>query len=324
MSQASAPGLVYLSGDHTLFRTGTSLATTINQRVIIYTEPRLKGENKIKVSTEDGTLSLRYERRRIIVDKGGLLAKRVLRPIIVSALKTMEFLKNNNQLDITIKSNIPVSIFPSTSLSIATVMSVARSLGDRIDREFLWKVVFDSERSIRKSPSTFEIMLLITGGLAVFKIGEKPIFIKPKENLLFLIALSSKKYSLLSNPEIVLRPFLNNITGYINDITRSMNWVSENIYNALEQGNVERIGTLMNLAHSLIRALGATTTKIDELVNVALKSGALGAKVTWVNNGVVVALVKDDILKNVHKSLERRSNIVFNSSIDFNGARVES
>ncbi|MGC8948057.1 MAG: mevalonate kinase family protein [Thermoprotei archaeon] len=324
MSQASAPGLVYLSGDYTLFRAGTSLATTISKRVVIITEPRSKGENKIKVSTEDGSLSLRYERRRIIVDKGGLLAKRVLRPVIVSALKTMEFLRNSNQLDITIKSDIPVSVFPSTSLSIATVMSVAHSLSGRVDRDFLWKVVFDSERSIRKSPSTFEIILLITGGLAVFKIGEKPIFIKPKENLLFLIALSSKKYSLLSSPEITLRPFLSNVSGYINDITRSMNWISENIYSALDQGNIERIGMLMNLAHSLIRALGATTTKIDELVSAALKSGALGAKVTWVNNGLVVALVRDDVIRNVHKSLERRSNTVFNSSTDYSGAKIES
>ncbi|MEM3832909.1 MAG: hypothetical protein QW128_04840 [Thermoprotei archaeon] len=324
MSQASAPGLVYLSGDHTLFRTGTSLATTINKRIVIYTEPRFKGENKIRVSTEDGMLSLRYERRRIIVDKGGLLAKKVLRPIVVSALKTMEFLRNSNQLDITVKSDIPVSVFPSTSLSIATVMSVTHSLSGRIDRDFLWKVVFDSERSIRKSPSTFEIMLLITGGLAVFKIGEKPIFIKSKKNLLFLIALSSKKYSLASSPEIVLRPFLSNISGYINDITRSMNWISENIYNALDQGDTERVGMLMNLAHSLIRALNITTPKIDELVNAALRSGALGAKVTWVNGGLVMALVKDDILKNVHKSLERRSNAVFISSIDYNGAKIES
>ncbi len=324
MSQASVPGLVYLSGDQALFRTGTAVAATINRRVLISVEPRLKGENKIKVFSKNNELSLRYERRRIIVEKGGLLAKRVLRPVIVSALKTMEFLRNSNQLEINIISDVPIASFPSTSLSIATVMAVASSLGSKIDREFIWKIVFDSERSIRKSPSIFEIALLMTGGLATFKIGEKPIFIKPKEDLSFLIALGSKKYSLLNSPEVALRPYLNNVSSYISDITRGMNWISENIYNALEQGNTERVGMLMSLAHSLIRALGATSAKIDELVNASVKSGALGAKVTWVNGGLVVALTSEDTAKKVHKSLVKRSNATFNAKLDYTGAKLES
>jgi len=324
MSQASAPGLIYLSGDQALFRTGAAVAATINKRVFISVEPLSRGENKIRVSSKNKELLLRYERRRIIIEKGGLLAKRVLRPVIISALKTMEFLKNNSQLEIDAISDVPLSAFPSTSLSIATVMAVAKSLGGKLDREFLWKVVFDSERSIRKSLSTFEIMLFITGGLATFKIGEKPIFIKPKEDLSFLVALSSKKYSLLNSPEITLRPYLNNVSEYINDVTRGMNWVSANIYNALEQGDLERVGVLMSLAHSLIRALGATTTKIDELVSASIKSGALGAKVTWINGGLVVALTDDTTIKKVHKSLTKRGNFTFNAKLDLAGAKIES
>jgi mevalonate kinase len=324
MSQASAPGLVYLSGDQALFRTGTAVAATINKRILISVETLSRGDNKIRVSSKNKELLLRYERRRIIVERGGLLAKRVLRPVIISALKTMEFLKNNNQLEINVISDVPISAFPSTSLSIATVMAVTQSLGSKLEREFIWKVVFDSERSVRKSPSTFEIMLFITGGLAVFKIGEKPIFIKPKEDLLFLIALSSKRYSLLNSPEVILRPFLNNVSEYVNDVTRGMNWVSANIYNALEQGNLERVGMLMSLAHSLIRALGATTTKIDELVSASIKSGALGAKVTWINGGLVVALTDETTIKKVHKSLLKRSNFTFDAKLDFTGAKIET
>jgi len=49
---------------------------------------------------------------------------------------------------------------------------------------------------------------------------------------------------------------------------------------AIEQGDLTRLGALMNLNHGLLEAIGVVPRRLSELVKVSQELGALGAKVT--------------------------------------------
>lgn len=63
---------------------------------------------------------------------------------------------------------------------------------------------------------------------------------------------------------------------------------------ALRQGDLERLGLLMNLAHGLLHALGVSTEALDRGCHRARAAGALGAKLTGAGGGgCLVALVRE-------------------------------
>ncbi len=64
---------------------------------------------------------------------------------------------------------------------------------------------------------------------------------------------------------------------------------------ALEEGNLEKIGLLMNENHGLLKKIGVSSPELEELVKTALSEGALGAKLTGAGGGgLMFALVKNE------------------------------
>ena len=60
---------------------------------------------------------------------------------------------------------------------------------------------------------------------------------------------------------------------------------------ALELGDVRRLGELMTENHGLLGRLGVSTERVDRMCTYALEAGALGAKITGSGGGgCVVAL----------------------------------
>ncbi len=54
---------------------------------------------------------------------------------------------------------------------------------------------------------------------------------------------------------------------------------------AIEEGNVERVGELMNDNHELLNKIGVGHPELEKLVELSLKSGAIGAKLTGGGGG---------------------------------------
>jgi mevalonate kinase len=62
---------------------------------------------------------------------------------------------------------------------------------------------------------------------------------------------------------------------------------------AIEQGNIKRIGELMNANHALLQAMTVSSTQLDRLVATAQGAGALGAKLSGGGRGGnMIALVE--------------------------------
>lgn len=69
---------------------------------------------------------------------------------------------------------------------------------------------------------------------------------------------------------------------------------SQQSLEALRIGDFDQLGSLMNLAHKYLKQCQVSHEKLDELVEIALAAGALGAKMTGGGmGGCIIALARD-------------------------------
>lgn len=76
-----------------------------------------------------------------------------------------------------------------------------------------------------------------------------------------LVAMVRKKYEVMRD---VIEP-----------IIRSIGLITRKGREALEKGDLELMGTLMNINHGLLDALGVSTRQLNEMVYAARNAGAL-------------------------------------------------
>ncbi|MBA7641456.1 Galactokinase [subsurface metagenome] len=76
---------------------------------------------------------------------------------------------------------------------------------------------------------------------------------------------------------------------------------------ALLEGNIISIGNLMNQNHKLLQEITVSGEINDKLVQIALKNGAIGAKMTGTGRGgLVIALAENkEIQEKIAKAIEK-------------------
>ncbi|CAG0945328.1 mevalonate kinase [Anaerolineae bacterium] len=68
---------------------------------------------------------------------------------------------------------------------------------------------------------------------------------------------------------------------------------------AIEQGNVDALGALMNANQKLLREIGVSSPEIETLVDAAIRAGARGAKLSGAGRGGNVIALVDEVTQDV-------------------------
>jgi hypothetical protein len=86
---------------------------------------------------------------------------------------------------------------------------------------------------------------------------------------------------------------------------------------ALLKGDIATIGSLMNQNHKMLQQIAVSGEIIDELVEIALKSGAIGAKLTGTGRGgLVIGLAENaDIQGKIVNVIEERGYRAWGTTI---------
>ena len=73
---------------------------------------------------------------------------------------------------------------------------------------------------------------------------------------------------------------------------------------ALQEGRLDELGELMNLCHGYLNALQLSTPELEELVHIARRSGAIGAKLTGGGGGGSMIALCPDATNSVQQAFE--------------------
>jgi len=265
-------GKVILLGEHAVVYGRTALATAIDRQVHVRLSPR---RGTVRVAQSGIVLSLPEE----IEERDPRLARALARAAELFRVPT-------GDLEVHISSDLPpgVGLGSSAALSVSLVRALAEWTGSSLDDAEVCARAFEVERIFHGFPSGVDNTVATYGGLVAFRQGHDPRRLTPPRPLPLVIALSREQRETVRVVASLHERWtaaadrheaLFDIIGHI----------AAGGERAISVGDMESLGSLMTHNHAVLRRLGVSTGELDEMVDLARRSGALGAKLTGGGGG---------------------------------------
>jgi len=306
MAEATAPGKVILCGEH----------------FVVYGEPAIVAAIDLKAhayaSFTDGPGIHVYSSR---------VSENALKPIhdVIKLLVESKGAKLIDKgLTVSINSNIPISagLGSSAAVSVASILAVSKLLGFKLKKSEVVALGVKAEEIIHGRPSGVDPTISVYGGMLVFKIGGRIRRIKPARPIELIIADSGLKRSTgvmvrkvselaSKHPAIFLR------------LRSTARMIVREAIEAIIEGDVEKLGVMLNLNHGLLSAIGVSNTRLEKLTYAAREAGALGSKITGAGGGgCIIALARPGESDRIVSSLiDAGAEAVYKTRIVEVGAR---
>lgn len=194
---------------------------------------------------------------------------------------------------IKVSSNIPRSAGMGSSASLA--IEIARAY--KVDEKF---VVYHAEKKKHENPSGIDSAVILNEKAIIYQKNKDIEFIK-KLNAYIVISNTKEYGSTKKAIEIVKEK---NRSDLIDDLGK----ITELAILYYKNRNLVNLGKTFNLAQNILKQLGVSTPKIDEIVNIA-KNYSLGTKLSGGGlGGVVISLCENfSSAKNLKKILKQNN-----------------
>lgn len=308
--KASAPAKVILCGEHAVVFYKPAIVMAINRQAFVTVEERR--DQAIHIRSGNLGVSGRYERRLFKPEAGGLAAKPKLDPIRMAIMKTLELTRKRVGLDVSVNSDIPVAVGlgSSAAVAVATIAATGKLLGIKLKKDEICSLAYEAEKLVHRHPSGVDNYISTYGGMAIFRRSEKLVPLKVRTNVPLVIGNTGISRS---TGELVghVRKLKEAHPSVINPVLGAIGQLSVSAAQALQRGDLRRLGGLMNVNHGLLSALGVSNEPLDRLVYAAREAGALGAKLTGAGGGgCIIALAMPDKLRSVEKAIQKAGGTV--------------
>ena len=288
MVTSSAPGKVYLFGEHAVVYGEPAVPCAVEQRARVTAERQAAG---LSVHTADLTLdgfTVEYSgdaTGQPDIDVSDSLVEAAMGYVNEAVEQARDAADTPAAgFEVSIESDIPLGagLGSSAAVAVAAIDAATRELGVELSREELADRAYRVEHTVQDGQASRADTFCSTMGGAVRVEGEDCRVAEAPE-LPFVIgydggagdtgALVSEVRDLRSSYD-----FAADTVGAIGDIVRRGE-------QALSEGDVSEVGRLMNFNHGLLSALGVSSRSLDAMVWAARDAGALGAKLTGAGGG---------------------------------------
>ena len=194
-------------------------------------------------------------------------------------------------LDIWIGGTLPgfSGLGASAASSVAIARAISEELSLNLSNEKINAIAYEGEKAYAGNPSGIDNTAATYGGLMWFKknpaagqdIVEKIHIRKPIE---IVIGSTGKVANTKAMVEGVSDRKKKNPAKY-DPLFKQAESLAVAGRKALETGDLKKVGDLMNENHRILQELGVSSRELDQLVDIARKQGAFGAKLTGGGGG---------------------------------------
>jgi mevalonate kinase len=328
MTTSSAPGKVYLFGEHAVVYGEPAVPCAIARRARVTVERR--ADDRLRVRATDLTLD------GFTVTWGGESDTRpdvdVPTPLVEAAMGYIDGAieqaldaagEENIGFDITVESDIPLGagLGSSAAVVVAGIDAAARELGVELDAETIADRAYRVEYEVQDGQASRADTFCSAMGGAVRVQGDDCRRIEDVPTLPFVIGYDGNTGD--TGKLVAGVRELKETYDFAADTVESIGDIVRSGEIALDDGDVEEIGRLMDFNHGLLSALGVSARSLDTMVWAAREADALGAKLTGSGGGgCIVAL---DRTEQTHTALEYTPGCedAFRAELDTEGVRRE-
>ncbi len=336
MTVCSAPGKVYLFGEHAVVYGEPAVPTAIERRARVTVEPR--ADDHVRVTAEDLSLD------GFTVEYTGGTGDRpdvdVPTPLVDAAMGYIDAAVRQARaaaeepdagFDITVESEIPLGagLGSSAAVVVAGIDAATRSLGEPLDRRELADRAYRAEFEVQDGEASRADTFCSTMGGAVRVEGDdcEPI---DAPNLPFVIGFdggAGDTGELVAGVRELREEyrFAADTVRSIGDIVRAG---EELLADAVPEADPSRellveLGDLMDFNHGLLTALGVSARSLDTMVWAARDAGAHGAKLTGAGGGGCIVALDPNEETSTALSFTQGCEEAFRAELATEGVRVE-
>ncbi len=294
---ASAPGKVILFGEHAVVYGRPAIAAPVSQvraKAIVIAEPKSPPGLVRLIAPGIGM-------------KTTLEALPENHPLAVVIRKAAAELKLSRipACSIQISSTIPVAggMGSGAAVSAAVLRALSASIGHPLSDQQVSDLVYEAERIYHGDPSGID-NTVVTYARPVYFIKGKPIEILKVETPFALVIADTGIHSPTSVAVSGVHQAWESNPEQFEQLFDAAGAIAVSARKAIESGEVEALGPLMNENQALLRQMGVSSHELDALIEAALSAGAMGAKLSGAGRGgSIIALVAPEASAEVAQAL---------------------
>ncbi|AFO56350.1 MULTISPECIES: mevalonate kinase [unclassified Natrinema] len=293
MTLSSAPGKVYLLGEHAVVYGEPTVLCAIEQRARVGVQRRDDG--KLRVNAEDLSLNGFTVEYDGTADEGpdidvseSLLDAAM--GYVDGAIEQVRDVTGNDEVgfDVTIESDIPLGagLGSSAAVVVAAIDAATRELGVTLETDELAERAYRTEYQVQNGQaSRADTFCSATGGAVRVEGDDCRSLAAPDLPIVIGFDGGAGDTGQLVAGVRTLRDEY----GFAADTIEAIGDVVRNGEAALADGDLEELGRLMNFNHGLLSALGVSSRSLDTMVWAARDAGAYGAKLIGAGGGGCIA-----------------------------------
>jgi mevalonate kinase len=197
--------------------------------------------------------------------------------------------------EIMISSTVPIAsgLGSSASTAVALIRALVNFLGQRLDDQIVSDLAFQVEKIHHGNPSGID-NTVIAFEKPIYFVKQNPIETIKVQSSLNLVIGDTGIHSLTKEVVSAVREKWAINKEKYEIIFDGIGEISKSAKTAMESGNIDKIGWLMNENHLLLKQIDVSCLELDKLIDAALKAGALGAKLCGSGRGGnMIALVNE-------------------------------
>lgn len=299
--KAFAPGKIILFGEHTVVYKKPAIAVAIDRGVNVELIPRNDDNITVKLDLIDY-----YKKSQLVNKKLNYKIdsqKKMITDYIYEVINLFEFEKGFD-LTVDIKMYLGAGLGSSAAVTVSTLKAVSLYVNKQIDKKTIAQTAREIEIKIQGAASPIDTSMSTYGGI---------IFIDENSKL-NRIDFNMKLPLIVSNCEIsgntgkLVESVRLNYEKYptiVGNIFKAMEQIAIDAKVALEEGNSELIGDLMNINQGLLDAIGVNTTELSDMVYKAREYGAKGSKLTGSGGGGCIIAYTPENSDEIYKQLRK-------------------
>jgi mevalonate kinase len=293
-ARASAPGKVILFGEHAVVYGQPAIAVPVTQVKATATVEAASAGSGLTIVASD------------LDERIALATAPPDEPLATAARLTLAHLSAAEpNATLTISSTIPIAsgLGSGAAVSTALVRALAKFLGRPLEPAEASELVYEVEKIHHGTPSGID-NTVVAYEQPIYFAREKPVeWLTVGEPFTLLIADTGKPSPTGKIVRRVRRSRKREPARY-DALFDQIGDVASEARRVIECGDIQALGPLMDENHELLIELGVSSPLLDELVEMARLSGALGAKLSGAGQGGnMIALVEDDFAEEVTEAL---------------------
>ena len=284
--KSSACGKFILTGEHAVVYGQPAIALPLSsRRISLLVEPQLRRPS--------GKIHIYFPALGLDSDLDSLPPGH---PIVRAVWETINFLRLSEMpgCNLRFNSQLPVGsgLGSSAAMSVATIRGLTEFLGHPLPDTTVNLLAFETEKFVHTNPSGVDNTVITYEKPVFFQTGSQLAFLQPAVDLYFILADSGiQKSTGETVTELAERYKVD--PSSIQAKLGAIGELSNKARSAMESGNLPGIADAINQNQDLLRELKLSCPELDHLVDVALQSGALAAKLTGGGRGGhILALVE--------------------------------